>query len=83
MELISIYHRIEVSDKPENCKIIRKKFERYYKQYRKKIVLSEIQKDQIFAFRHPHIYDIRNMVRENGIIGTFMGFVKRKLKKYE
>lgn len=80
VELISIYHRIEISDKPEDCQIIRDKFERYYKQYRKKIVLSEKQKDQILAFRHPHAYDIRNMIRENGIIGTLIGFIKRKLK---
>lgn len=80
VELISIYHRIEISDKPEDCQIIRDQFERYYKQYRKKIVLSEKQKDQILAFRHPNAYDIRNMVREKGIIGTFIGFIKRKLK---
>lgn len=80
VELISIYHRIEISDKPEDCQIIRDKFERCYKQYRKRIVLSEKQKDQILAFRHPNAYDIRNMVRENGMIGTLIGFIRRKLK---
>ena len=80
VELISIYHRIELSDKPEDCQIIRDKFEQCYKQYRNKIILSDKQKDQILAFRHPKTYDIRNMVREQGIIGTIIGFVKRKLK---
>lgn len=81
VELISIYHRIENSDKPEDCQIIRKDFEKYYKQYRNVIVLSEKQYDQILAFRHPTAYDIRNMIREHGIFGTFIGFIKRKLKK--
>lgn len=83
VELIIIHHRIEISDKPEDCRIIRSKFEQFYKQYRHKIVLSEAQKDQILAFRHPYVYDIRNMMRTNGIIGTLRGFVKRKLIKHE
>lgn len=81
VELISIYHRIEFSDKPEDCRIIRDKFECCYKQYRNKISLSEKQKDQILMFRHPTVYDIRNMVRADGIWKTGIGFVKRKLKK--
>lgn len=80
VELISIYHRIEISDKPEDCRIICDKFERCYKQYRKKIILTEKQKDQILAFRHPKAYDIRNMIRKQGVFGTVTGFVKRKLK---
>lgn len=79
VELISIYHRIEISDKPEDCQIIRDKFECYYKQYKKKIALSKSQNDQILAFRYPNAYDIRNMVREHGIIGTLIGFIRRKL----
>lgn len=83
VELISIYHRIEASDKPEDCRIIRAIFEKTYKAYRHKVTFTETQKDQILAFRHPHIYDIRSMVRNDGIIGTLSGFVKRKLMNHE
>lgn len=83
VELISIYHRIEASDKPEDCRIIRAIFEKTYKAYRHKVTFTETQKDQILAFRYPHIYDIRSMVRNDGIIGTLSGFVKRKLMNHE
>lgn len=82
VELITIYRRIEVSDKPEDCLVIRDKFEGIYKKYKNRISLSEAQKAQILAFRYPRIYDIRNMVRANGILRTFVGFVRRKLKKH-
>lgn len=81
IELISIYHRIEQSDRPEDVMIIREKFNDTYKRYRRYIELTETQKSQILAFRYPKIYDIRNMIRKDGIIKTIIGFVKRKIKK--
>lgn len=78
-ELISIYHRIENSDCPEDGQIIRKRFEDTYKKYSYKIVLTEKQKNQILAFRYPTLYDIRNMIRKDGIVYTVIGFIKRKL----
>lgn len=80
VELISIYHRIKASDKPEDCSIIQEQFEKTYKTYRRKVIFTEVQKDQILAFRYPHIYDIRNMVRKDGIVMTIIGFVRRKNK---
>lgn len=82
VELISIYHRIEQSDKPTDCEIIRERFERSYRQYHKKIDLNEYQKKQILAFRHPTRYDIQLMIKENGFWGTLDGFIKRKLRKF-
>lgn len=81
VELISIYHRIERSDKPEDCELIRERFEAVYKKYRKKISFTEKQADQILAFRYPVVYDLRNMVRRDGIIGTLKGFIQRKTRK--
>lgn len=81
VELISIFHRIEVSDRPEDCAIIRRKFEEIYKKYHRKLELSSEQKDHILAFRYPHIYDIRNMIQQDGIVGTLAGFVRRKFKQ--
>lgn len=81
VELISIYHRIARSDKPKDCELIRKRFEMVYKTYRKKIIFTEKQKDQILAFRHPTMYDIQNMIHEHGIIHTLFGFILRKYGK--
>lgn len=80
VELISIYHRIETSDMPEECIAIRKKFEKVYKKYKTKLTFSSSQSDQILAFRSPNLYDIRNMIRQDGIMRTIKGFVKRKIK---
>lgn len=79
VELINIYHRIAVSDMPEDCALIRKHFEETYRRFRRRVTFSAQQLDQILAFRHPKLYDIRNMIRQDGIVGTVMGFVKRKL----
>lgn len=79
VELINIYHRIAVSDRPEDCALIRKQFEETYRRFRRRVTFSSQQLDQILAFRHPKLYDIRNMIRKDGIVGTVMGFVKRKL----
>lgn len=81
IELISIYHRIENSDRPEDCEIIRKRFDETLKKYRKKICFTEAQKDEILKFTNPTLYDLRNMVRKDGIWGTLCGFVKRKYDK--
>lgn len=81
VELISIYHRIEASDKLEDCRLIRNQFERIYKQYHRKVKWTKKQEDQILAFRHPHLYDIRNMIRQDGIVGTVAGFLKRKINQ--
>lgn len=81
IEMISIYHRIENSDSPEDVQIIRKKFENTYKIYSRKIALTEKQKEQILAFRHPVIYDIRNMIRKDGVVRTVVGFIKRKMTR--
>lgn len=81
VELISIYHRIEASDRPEDCALIRKQFEETYKKYHRRLNLSSAQSDQILAFRHPHLYDIRNMIRQDGIVGTVAGFLKRKINR--
>lgn len=81
VELISIYHRIEASDRPEDCVLIRKQFEETYKKYRRSLRLSSAQADQILAFRHPQLFDIRNMIRRDGIVGTLAGFIKRKINR--
>ena len=81
VELISIYHRIEASDRPEDCALIRKRFEETYKKYRRRLKLSSTQADQILAFRHPQLFDIRNMIRRDGIVGTLAGFIKRKINR--
>lgn len=81
VELISIYHRIAQSDRPADCELIRKRFETVYKMHRKKIIFTEKQKDQILAFRFPRMYDIRNMVRKDGVLKTLQGFVERKIRR--
>lgn len=81
VELISIFHRIEASDRPEDCALIRKQFEETYKKYRRRLKLSSTQADQILAFRHPHLFDIRNMIRRDGIASTLAGFIKRKINQ--
>jgi len=81
VELISIYHRIKGSDRPQDCGLIRKRFETTYRKYRRRITFTEMQEDQILAFRHPVLYDIRNMVRKDGVLKTLWGFVERKLGK--
>lgn len=81
VELISIYHRIETSDRPEDCALIRKRFDETLKKYEKKIRFTEKQKDEILKFTNPTLYDLRNMVRADGVWGTLWGFVKRKYDK--
>lgn len=81
VELIVTYHRIESSDRPEDCVLVRKRFEEVYRKYHRDLVFSSSQKERILAFRHPNLYDIRNMIRQDGIVGTLAGFVKRKFKQ--
>lgn len=81
VELISIYHRIKGSDNPSDCEQIREKFENVYRIYKRKVIFSEQQKNQILAFQHPQLYDIRNMIRNEGVMGTLIGFVQRKICK--
>ncbi len=80
VELLNIYQRVKASDKPEDCVAIRQKFEEVYKKYKRKLKFATTQTDRILAFRHPHLYDIRNMIRQDGIARTVNGFVKRKIK---
>jgi len=80
-ELISIYHRIENSDRPGDCAIIRNCFDETLRKYRAKIKFTEAQKEEIFKFTHPTWYDLRNMVRQDGVFGTLWGFVRRKYEK--
>lgn len=81
VELITIYHRIEMSDKPEDRQLIRNQFDKIYKKYHRRVKFTQKQKDRILAFRHPNLYDIRNMIRQDGFAGTFLGFVKRKMDR--
>lgn len=81
IELISIYHRIETSDCPKDCEKIRERFEKVYKEYHKKVVFTNKQSEQILAFRYPHLYDIKIMIKSDGIIRTVLGFVRRKMEK--
>ena len=79
IELIGIYHRIKQSDKPEDCELIKEKFETIYRQYKKKVSFTQQQKSQILAFRHPKLYDLKNMTKQDGIVGTIARFIKRKV----
>ena len=78
VELIVIYHRIQASDEPQNCERIRTQFETVYRKYRRHIKFTEQQKSKILAFRNPRWYDIRNMIREDGLLKTAKGFIVRK-----
>lgn len=78
-ELIVTYYRIRQSDKPEDCRVIRAYFDKVYRKYIRKINPTDIQRENYFAFRYPHLFDIRNMVRRDGVMRSAMGFIKRKL----
>ena len=80
-ELITIYHKIQSSDEPEMSKIIKSCFEEVYRRYRNQIVLSQKDADRILAFRYPNYYDIKKMIKKNGLFPTLWGFVRRKLRR--
>ena len=80
IELITIYYRVEQSDKPEDALLIKKQFNKIYHSYKKRICLSIEQREKIFAFQNPNIYDIRNMIRDKGVFRTIIGFLKRKIE---
>lgn len=79
-QLIIIWHKMKVSDHPEYSDRIRKQFIKTNAEY-KKLQKDDTLKDKIFAFLHPHFYDIRNMVKKDGSLRTVMGFVKRKVSR--
>ena len=80
-ELISIYHRIEESDKPEDCQLIQNRFFSVRRKYGRFIHCTQEQKDIMLRFANPKIYDIRNMICADGVWKTGIGFIKRKLSK--
>lgn len=82
-ELITIYHKILKSDDPEKSKAVRFRFEEIYGKHKKSIVFSEEQSDRILAFRYPRLYDIRNQIREEGLLRTTVYHLKRIAQKLE
>ena len=78
-ELITIYYKMRQSDDPGASEVIRVQFEKIFRQYKNVIPLTADQADRVLSFRHPRLYDVRNMIRQVGIMKTAIGFIKRKL----
>lgn len=80
LELIIIYFKIEASDRPEDCKLIRKLFKKTYKKFRRKISFSDTQKDTVLAFYYLSVFDIKKMIQQDGLIETAKGFIRKIIK---
>lgn len=80
-ELPIIYYKINHSDKPEDCRVIRSCFKQVYKKYHKKIQLTPIQIDQYYAICYPRHAALRIGIRQNGFVKAIIGTLKRKLRK--
>lgn len=81
VELTSIHRRIEESDRPEDCTVIRRQFDRVYREYRRKIKFTAAQRDRIFAFRRPVLYTVRYMIQHDGIFSTFTQLARRRIAR--
>lgn len=79
VQLIVIDRRIRESDEPGKSEEIRTRFETVYRKYRRHIRFTQQEKSQILAYRNPRMYDIRNMIRQDGVLRTIKGFAVRKL----
>ena len=81
-ELIMIRFNINKSDRPEDCDIILKRFNRTYRKYWRKTTPSRERAEKIFDFRHPTLSSVRSVIRRDGIGKTAMRFIRKRLGIY-
>jgi glycosyltransferase involved in cell wall biosynthesis len=79
--LVDSYYRIQSSDRPEDCAIIRKLFIRTYRKYWRKVTASPERTEIIEYYRHPTLRTIRTIVRRDGIVKTATRFIRKRLGK--
>ena len=80
-ELMMIHSKIQRSDRPEDCAIIRDRFLCTYRKYWRKTNPSPRRADQIFDFRYPTLSSVRSLIRRDGIWKTVKRFIRKRLGK--
>lgn len=77
-ELMIIYYKIKESDRPEDCKQIRKRFKKTYRKYYQKLSISFEQKELLNTFYQSSFFYIWNKIRNVGLSSTARDFIKKQ-----